>query len=96
MAAHSSILPCPLLYSSLGNPMDRGAWRATVHGVAKMSDVTEQLNNKLEPRGLDLLPATLLPSYPHPKPLLPKCGPFWAVSCHLLEVLRSSSPPINL
>ena len=22
-------------YSSLGNPMDRGAWRATVHGVAK-------------------------------------------------------------
>ena len=22
-------------YSSLENPMDRGAWRATVHGVAK-------------------------------------------------------------
>ena len=22
-------------YSCLGNPMDRGAWRATVHGVAK-------------------------------------------------------------
>ena len=25
----------PLQHSRLGNPMDRGAWRATVHGVAK-------------------------------------------------------------
>ena len=25
----------PLQYSRLENPMDRGAWRATVHGVAK-------------------------------------------------------------
>ena len=25
----------PLHYSCLENPMDRGAWRATVHGVAK-------------------------------------------------------------
>ena len=25
----------PLQYSCLGNPMDREAWRATVHGVAK-------------------------------------------------------------
>ena len=25
----------PLQYSCLGNPVDRGAWRATVHGVAK-------------------------------------------------------------
>ena len=24
----------PLQYSCLENPMDRGAWRATVHGVA--------------------------------------------------------------
>ena len=30
----------PLQYSSLGNPMDRGAWRATVHGVAKELDRT--------------------------------------------------------
>ena len=26
---------CPLQYSCLENSMDRGAWRATVHGVAK-------------------------------------------------------------
>ena len=25
----------PLQYSCLGNPMDRGAWWTTVHGVAK-------------------------------------------------------------
>ena len=25
----------PLQYSCLENPMDRGAWRAAVHGVAK-------------------------------------------------------------
>ena len=25
----------PLQYSFLENPMDRGAWRATVHGFAK-------------------------------------------------------------
>ena len=25
----------PLQYSCLGNPMDRAAWGATVHGVAK-------------------------------------------------------------
>ena len=30
----------PIQYSGLGNPMDRGAWRATVHGVTKQSDMT--------------------------------------------------------
>ena len=30
----------PLQYSCLENPMDRGAWRATVQGVAKESDTT--------------------------------------------------------
>ena len=30
----------PLQYSYLGNPMDRGVWWATVHGVAKKLDLT--------------------------------------------------------
>ena len=30
----------PLQYSCLKNPMDRGDWQATVHGVAKESDTT--------------------------------------------------------
>ena len=31
-----------LQYSCLENPTDSGAWWATVHGVAKESDVTEE------------------------------------------------------
>ena len=29
-----------LQYSCLGNPMDRGAWQVTVHGVTKELDTT--------------------------------------------------------
>ena len=32
-------------YPCLGNPMDRGAWQATVHGITKESNTTEILNN---------------------------------------------------
>ena len=50
-AGHSSSIPGsgrshgggngnPLQYSCLENPMDRGAWRATVYGVTKESDMT--------------------------------------------------------
>ena len=37
----------PLQYSCLGNPMDRGAWRAIVHGVKKQLDMTWQLKTSL-------------------------------------------------
>ena len=31
-------------YSFLGHSMDRGVWWATIHGVVKESDMTEQLS----------------------------------------------------
>ena len=44
----------PLQYSCLENPMDGGAWRATVHRIAEldMAEVTACTNNNL-------------PSHPH-------------------------------
>ena len=40
----------PLQYSCLENPTDRGAWWATVHGVAKsqarLSDLTRETTKK--------------------------------------------------
>ena len=54
-AGHSGLIPgwgrCPeegnsysLQYSCLKNPMDRGAWQATVHGVAKSQTQLKQLS----------------------------------------------------
>ena len=34
----------PLQYSCLENPMDRGVWRATVHGVAKELDMNNNMS----------------------------------------------------
>ena len=45
----------PLQYSCLGYPMDRGTLWATVHGVSKESDTTEQLNTnrrRIQPQGI--------------------------------------------
>ena len=46
----------PFQYSCLENPMDRGAWQATVHGVAKsripLSDFHFHLSTN-KPRGIE-------------------------------------------
>ena len=46
----------PLQYSCLGNPMDRGAWWATVHGVAKSQT---RLNDEHPHRKKEILPFTI-------------------------------------
>ena len=38
----------PLQFSCLGNPMDRGAWQATVHGVAQSRTRLKQLSTHTE------------------------------------------------
>ena len=63
----------PLQYSCLENPMARGAWRATVHGIAE-SDMTAWLSRQtllihlcaLQGEGLLLV----LPSFPSALPTI--------------------------
>ena len=50
----------PLQYSCLGNPMDRGAWWATVHGVSE-SDTAEQLTQ--QPNNRNVLAGLLKKSF---------------------------------
>ena len=44
----------PLQYSCLENPMDRGVWWATVHGITEsdMTEVTEHVMNYSFPSAL--------------------------------------------
>ena len=42
----------PLQYSCLENPMDRGAWRATVHGVARVGHDLATKTTSHQTRGL--------------------------------------------
>ena len=38
----------PLQYSCLEDPMDRGAWWATVHGVTKSQILLKQISNNTQ------------------------------------------------
>ena len=68
----------PLQYSCLENPLDRGAWRATVHGAAEESDTTKLLNNdhnKGQMIGFRGVPSSCFCDSEHrsQKPTLVKC-----------------------
>ena len=56
----------PLQYSCLGNPMDRGAWRVTVYGVAKSrARLSDQITQIFSLLALFLLePFPFFPSFP--------------------------------
>ena len=45
----------PLQYSCLENPMDRGAWYAVVHGVAKSRTQLRRLYKEISTQGPYLL-----------------------------------------
>ena len=52
----------PLQYSCLENPMDRGAWQVTVHGIAKELGTTYQMSMQTPLGGLFFLGPPILPS----------------------------------
>ena len=60
----------PLQYSCLGNPMDRGAWQATAHGIAKESD-TVGLPTLTEKNSFVALPGNIGHSKLMPSKLCP-------------------------
>ena len=59
----------PIQYSCLGNPMDRGAWWATVHGVRVRHDLAtkpqppQQPSNKQRQNVIQSFDSN--PSFPH-------------------------------
>ena len=77
----------PLQYSCLGNPMDRGAWRATVHGAIKSWTQLKQLSTALH------MAACMFPhcSLGLSRPLLPAPCP-QVCSLHLRPAIGSSVP----
>ena len=53
----------PFQYSCLGNPMDRGAWRATAYGVTKEPDMTEcACTQASPPRTVDAVSTQNIPN----------------------------------
>ena len=54
----------PLHYSCLGNPMDRGAWRAAVHRVQR-SDRTERTHTGTQAQSRNLHRHTVVPDLSH-------------------------------
>ena len=60
----------PLQYSRLRNPMDRGAWRATVRGVAKSRTRLSRHTHTHSPLNSGAEPTCLLACTSHEHPVL--------------------------
>ena len=79
----------PLQYSCLGNPMDRAAWQATVHGGLEESDMTEWLSTHAHASSSYLL---LWLTWATVEELDERCA---HPSNHYFYTLRSFSPRKN-
>ena len=65
----------PLQYSCLGNPMDRGAWRATVNRLQKSEhDLATKTTTKGESLDKALLRTAWRPNQSIPKEISPGCS----------------------
>ena len=54
----------PLQYSCLGSPMDKGAWQATVHGVAKTLGKANKTNCiQIKQSSFTIIQLVLIPIY---------------------------------
>ena len=53
----------PFQYSNLENPIERGAWQVTVHGVAKSRTRLKRLSSSIATSSSGTAPAILLPAY---------------------------------
>ena len=60
----------PFQYPCLENPMDRGAWRPTVHGVAEESDTSWRLNSNNKTPRCCVCPRTSLWIRPKPPEII--------------------------
>ena len=81
----------PLQYSRLENPMDGGAWRAAVHGVAKsrtrLSDFTFTFHFHALEKAMDPIPV-LLPGKSHGWRSLEGCSPWGRWGSDMTERLH--------
>ena len=86
-----------LQYFCLENPMDRGAWQATVSGViaSDATEATKQQHNTINPKTaqVNLTGKRVCPKRPPPSLQMPVTGPhdhlcFWSI-CYKLEVPKS-------
>ena len=81
----------PLQYSYLGNPTDRGAWRATIHGIAEL-DTTEHAHKVGSPTSVGLCVGCVNALPLGRIPLIQKDFPQYN-SPHLCHLLPVAPPP---
>ena len=84
---------CLLQYSCLWNPMDRGAWWATVHGVANRHGWTPEQNDELSGGPAPLSPRCELPFFQDVLPVSHSVAILSQLSDWLLRYYLCSSDP---